>query len=151
MKCKTHERSVVLWQPKPTIMLHPVITWISIWQNCSFSPKENDVFLNSQKEKCRAYFHCYELWLLLIFKTQAQTWTSKAEVTDAAYIQHVWRTVGNMKSCEVWYFTYKICGASIPGKQNIQYSIPTVSPLLTSKTCPEIQEDSYWSNPSMIR
>ena len=40
---------------------------------------------------------------------------------------------------------YKIHGASVAGKQNIQHYTSTVRPLLTSKACPVIQEDSYRS------
>lgn len=57
--------------------------------------------------------------------------------------------LGILKTCEVWYLVYKVCGGSVPGKLNIQYYAPSATPLLTSKACPEIQEDSYWSNPSM--
>lgn len=63
-----------------------------------------------------------------------------------SFIRHVWCTVWNIKKiCEVWYLVYKIRGASVAGKQNIQHYVSTVRPLLTSKPCPVIQEDSYWS------
>lgn len=144
---KTHGRSVALWQLKPTIMLHPVITWIPICQNSSFSPKERRIVVPFlEKKSIERPFPL--LWIM----TTIEMWNSssnpdiQAEVTDV-----VGGLQGIEKEYKVWYVYMLInsVGALIPLKQSIQYSLPTVIPLLTSKACPEIQEDSYWSNSSM--
>lgn len=121
----------------------------------SFPPKKQDAFLFTKRKVIQhisktqsIHFYYYEF--IEIWNSSSNS-DIQTEITDVAFIRYVWRTAGNIKTCEVWYLVYKDCGASIPGKQNIQYYAPTVTPLLTSKACPEIQEDSYWSNPSMNR
>lgn len=87
----------MLWQLQPTIMQHPVITWIPIWQNSAFSSflpnkKSYTSLTKTRHQILFCYYEFIEIW------NSSSNWSIPAEVADAAFIRCVWRAVGNIKT-----------------------------------------------------
>lgn len=133
----------MLWQLQPIIMQQSGRTWIP----------------NRQKQTDTGWYFCAQRGKLhrtsvtpqaSIFMTmnllQFQAPTEKSKVKEL--MLHLWDTFGRLVgiSTSVKFDTGLIKSVE---HQNIQYHTYTVTPLHASKACPKIQEDSYWSNPSM--
>lgn len=143
-KCQTNGGSAVFWQLQPQIMQHPALSWKPKLTNSACPPKEKYVFFIHRKKN----YTVKNLQLTEIRNLSSNS-GNQTEITDTAFIRYMWCAAGNMKNLWSLVLGLKNQWCANSRKQNIQYFV--ASPLLTSKACPEIEEDSYWSNPSMNR